>query len=350
MRDITISNIQIGASYKPMIIAEMSGNHNGSLERALDIVDMAAKAGAQALKIQTYTADTMTIPENKGLFYIDDENSLWHGKSLHDLYQTAFTPWEWHEAIFDRAKSHGMIGFSAPFDETAVDFLEGLNVPCYKIASFENIDLPLIARVAQTRKPVIISTGMASLAEIDEAVSCARKNGCDDLILLKCTSTYPADVKDSNLASIPAMQKNFNCHVGLSDHTLGIGAAIASVALGARVIEKHVTLKRSDGGVDSAFSLEPEELAELVSQSATAQQSIGQVSFGPTEAELSSLRFRRSIYVVKPVKKGETVSRDNIRVIRPGGGLAPKHIDKVLGKTFSDDYEQGTPFSWDMLS
>ena len=243
-----------------------------------------------------------------------------------------------------------MIGFSAPFDETAVDFLEGLNVPCYKIASFENIDLPLIARVAQTRKPVIISTGMASLAEIDEAVSCARKNGCDDLILLKCTSTYPADVKDSNLASIPAMQKNFNCHVGLSDHTLGIGAAIASVALGARVIEKHVTLKRSDGGVDSAFSLEPEELAELVSQSATAQQSIGQVSFGPTEAELSSLRFRRSIYVVKPVKKGETVSRDNIRVIRPGGGLAPKHIDTVLGKTYSDDYEQGTPFSWDMLS
>ena len=350
MRDITISNIQIGASYKPMIIAEMSGNHNGSLERALDIVDMAAKAGAQALKIQTYTADTMTIPENKGLFYIDDENSLWHGKSLHDLYQTAFTPWEWHEAIFDRAKSHGMIGFSAPFDDTAVDFLEGLNVPCYKIASFENIDLPLIKRVAQTRKPVIISTCMASLAEIDEAVSCARKNGCDDLILLKCTSTYPADVKDSNLASIPAMQKNFNCHVGLSDHTLGIGAAIASVALGARVIEKHVTLKRSDGGVDSAFSLEPEELSELVSQSATAQQSIGQVSFGPTEAELSSLRFRRSIYVVKPVKKGETVSRDNIRVIRPSGGLAPKHIDTVLGKTFSDDYEQGTPFSWDMLS
>lgn len=349
MRDVMIENLQIGLDHPPVIIAEMSGNHNGSLNRALEIVDMAARAGAHMLKIQTYTADTMTIPHDEGLFFIDDENSLWHGKSLHDLYQQAYTPWDWHEAIFDRAKQHGMIGFSAPFDSSAVDFLETLNVPCYKIASFENIDLPLIAKTAATGKPMIISTGMASLGEIDEAVQCARDNGCSDLILLKCTSTYPANVEDSNLSAIPVLQKSFDCPVGLSDHTLGIGAAIASVAIGGVVIEKHVTLKRSDGGVDSAFSLEPNELSDLVTQSRVAKAALGRPNFGPSEAELGSLRFRRSIYIVETVKKGDIISSDNVRIIRPGGGLQPKFLDNILGKKFSSDFDIGTPFDWSMI-
>lgn len=349
MNEIVIEGRKIGPGHRPFIIAEMSGNHNQSLERALAIVEAAAKAGADALKIQTYTADTMTLNLENPDFRIEDSESLWKGNTLYRLYQQAYTPWEWHKPIFDRARELGMIPFSTPFDETAVDFLEELDVPMYKIASFENTDIPLIKKVASTGKPMIISTGMATAAELDETVRTAREAGCKDLILLKCTSTYPADPADSNLLTIPHMKELFDCQVGLSDHTLGVGVAVASVALGATVIEKHFTLSRAEGGVDAAFSLEPEEMKALVLETERAWRSLGRIHYGPTEREQASLKFRRSIYAAEDIKTGEKLTRQNIRVIRPGYGLPPKYYEMLLGKELKRDVKKGTPLSWEQL-
>lgn len=346
---LTIAGRLIGREAPPFIIAEMSGNHNRSLDRALAIVEAAAAAGAHALKIQTYTADTMTLDCSEGDFFISDPNSLWQGKSLYALYQEAHTPWDWHKPIFARATELGMIAFSTPFDDTAVDFLESLDVPCYKIASFENTDLPLIRKVAATGKPMIISTGMASLAELDETVCAARGAGCRNLILLKCTSTYPASPENTNLRTIPHLRELFDCETGLSDHTMGIGAAIASVALGASVIEKHFTLDRAEGGVDSAFSLEPAEMHDLVQETLHAWQAMGQVNYGSTPAEENSRCFRRSIYACTDIAAGETLSRKNIRIIRPGFGLAPKFLDLCLGRQARSLIKKGTPISWGIL-
>src|SRR3569833_1759658 len=285
MKPFQIAGRQIGPRHPPFIIAEMSGNQNQSLERALEIVEAAAKSGAHALKIQTYTPDTMTIDLDEREFHISDPNSLWKGTSLYKLYGEAYTPWEWHKAIFDRARELGIIPFSTPFDDSAVDFLEALDVPCYKIASFENTDLPLIRSVAATGKPLIISTGMATVAELDDAVRAAREAGCTDLILLKCTSTYPATAENTNILTIPHLRELFGCEVGLSDHTMGVGVSVASVALGASVIEKHFTLSRAEGGVDSAFSMEPAEMAQLVLEAERAWQALGRVSYGPSQAE-----------------------------------------------------------------
>jgi pseudaminic acid synthase len=344
-----IDGVSVGIDAPPFVIAEMSGNHNQSLEQALAIVDAVAASGAHALKLQTYTADTMTIDLAEREFFIEDPTSLWKGSSLYDLYKLAHTPWSWHEAIFKRAKQHGLIAFSAPFDATAVDFLESLNVPAYKIASFENIDLPLIRKVAKTGKPVIISTGMATLAEIDDAVRAAREAGCDDLILLKCTSSYPASPSSSNLRSIPYLRSLFHCEVGLSDHTLGIGAAVASVALGASVIEKHVTLDRAEGGVDAAFSLEPQELAELVRETQTASEALGTVHFGVTDEEHASRVFRRTLYICEDLKAGDMLTQKNVRAIRPGLGLPPKFIDQFVGRKISKAVKRGTPVGWELL-
>ena len=340
----------VGAGSAPLVIAEMSGNHNQSLERAFEIVDAAAQSGAHALKIQTYTAETMTIDIREREFFISDEKSLWKGESLFDLYKKAYTPWEWHEAIFDRAKKQKMLAFSTPFDRTAVDFLEDLNVPCYKIASFENTDLPLIRYVAATGKPMIISTGMATFAELDETVEAARSAGCNDLVLLKCTSTYPSTPDDSNILTIPEMRSRYGCEIGISDHTMGIGVSVAAVALGATVVEKHFTLQRSDGGVDSAFSMEPQEMAQLVIETERAWQSMGKVQHGPTEKEKASLVFRRSLYVVADVKAGEKLTSANVRAIRPGNGIAPKFYDEVIGKTAKRDISRGTPLSHDLIA
>lgn len=339
----------IGSSHRPFIIAEMSGNHNQSLERALRIVDAAAAAGAHGLKIQTYTADTMTLDLEEGGFTIQDGNSLWKGRSLYSLYQQGYTPWEWHEPIFDRCRKHGMVPFSTPFDETAVDFLEALGVPIYKIASFENTDLPLIRKVAGTGKPMIISTGMATVAELDETVRMARDSGCRDLVLLKCTSTYPADPGNTNINTIPHLRDLFRCQVGLSDHTMGVGVALASVALGATVIEKHFTLRRADGGVDSAFSIEPEELRMLVEESEKAWRSLGCIAYGATEAEKHSLQFRRSLYLAQDMRAGEVFTAVNLRAVRPGLGLPVKYLDTLLGKSILSDAKKGTPASWDLL-
>lgn len=339
----------ISRSDSPFIIAEMSGNHNQSLERALKIVDEAAKAGADAIKLQTYTADSMTLNLHEREFLISDPQSLWSGRSLYDLYQEAATPWAWHEPIFNRCRELGLLGFSTPFDARAVDFLEDLQVPAYKIASFENVDLPLIEKVAATGKPLIISTGMASISELDEAVRCARKAGCRELILLKCTSSYPASPKDSNLLTIPHLQQLFSCPVGLSDHTRGIGAAIAAVALGAVVVEKHFTLSREDGGVDAAFSLEPRELRLLVRETKQAWQGLGRVAYGPTEKEQKSLIFRRSLYIVEDMEKGDSLNSENVRAIRPGLGLPPKFYQQLLGKKINQRVKRGTPLTWDLL-
>lgn len=339
----------IGRDAPPFIIAEMSGNHNQSLDRALAIVDAAAAAGAHALKIQTYTADTMTIDIAESEFVITDSRSLWKGKSLYELYREAHTPWDWHKPIFDRARTLGMIAFSTPFDESAVDFLESLDAPAYKIASFENTHIPLIRRVAATGKPLILSTGMASLAELDDAVRAARESGCRDLVLLKCTSTYPALPENTNLRTIPDLRSQFSCEAGLSDHTMGIGAAVASVALGATVIEKHFTLRRADGGVDSAFSLEPEEMRCLVTETERAWMAMGGILYGPTEMEVPSLAFRRSIYVVRDMSAGEMFTPAHLRIIRPGVGLAPKHYDSLIGRRVTRAIKRGTPTSWDMV-
>jgi pseudaminic acid synthase len=347
---ITIGNRKVGAGETPFIIAEMSGNHNQSLDRALDIVDAAAKNGAHAIKLQTYTADTMTLNVRMPGFVIEDPNSLWNGRQLYELYEEAHTPWEWHKPIMDRAAQLGLECFSTPFDETAVDFLEVLGVPAYKIASFECTDIPLIRKVSSTGKPMIISTGMATLAEIDEAVRTAREGGCDQIILLKCTSTYPATPENTNILTIPHMREAFGCQVGLSDHTMGLGVAVAAVALGATVIEKHFTLRRADGGVDSAFSMEPEELKVLRNETEKAWQSIGTVTYGGTSAERRSKVFRRSLYVAKDIEAGEVLTRENLRVVRPGFGLSPRYYDQVLGKRVSRDVVKGTPISWDLVS
>ena len=336
-------------SKMPFIIAEMSGTHNQSLERAIAIVDAAAETGVDALKIQTYTADTMTLDLNEREFRINDPKSLWYGRSLYDLYQEAYTPWEWHKPIFERCKEKGIIGFSTPFDSTSVDFLESLEMPIYKIASFENIDLPLLARVARTGKPIIMSTGMASVAELSEAVATVRKAGCSQLTLLKCTSSYPASTEDSNLRTVPHMRELFQCDVGLSDHTLGLGAAVASIALGATVIEKHFTLSRAEGGVDAAFSLEPQEMKQLVNECRRAFRALGTVSYQRTKAEEKSLQFRRSLYVVEDVQAGDVVTEENIRAIRPGLGMEPKYLELVMGSRFTQAVLKGTALKWNHL-
>lgn len=344
-----INNRKIGLGCAPFVIAEMSGNHNQSLERALMIVEAAAKSGVHGLKLQTYTADTITIDVSDGEFFISDPSSQWKGTSLYELYSKAYTPWEWHKPIFDRAHELGMIPFSTPFDDTAVDFLESLDVPCYKIASFENTDLPLIRRVAATGKPLIISTGMATVAELDETVRAARGAGCKDLILLKCTSTYPATAANTNILTIPHLRELFGCEVGISDHTMGVGVSVASVALGATVIEKHFTLNRADGGVDSTFSMEPSEMAQLVVETERAWQALGQVSYGPTEAEQKSIQFRRSLYVVQDLKVGDMLTKDNVRAIRPGLGLPTKYYEIFLGKKVVKNVKKGTPVNWELL-
>jgi pseudaminic acid synthase len=349
-KEIRIAGRAIGRDSAPFIIAEMSGNHNQSLERALEIVNAAAKSGAQGLKIQTYTPDTMTIDLDEREFHISDPKSLWAGSSLYQLYAEASTDWDWHKPIFDRAREVGLIPFSTPFDDTAVEFLEDLDVPCYKIASFENTDIPLIRRVAATGKPLIISTGMATAAELDETVRAAREAGCRDLILLKCTSTYPASAENSNVLTIPHLRELFGCEVGLSDHTMGVGVAVASVALGATVIEKHFTLNRADGGVDSTFSMEPPEMAQLVKETERAWQSLGEVGYGPIEAEKKSLQFRRSLYIVKDLKAGEVLTRDNVRAIRPGLGLPTKYFEAVQGRTVKRDVKRGTALEWGLLA
>ena len=345
-----IFNRLIGHNSEPFIIAEMSGNHNQSLENALDIVDAAASCGAHALKIQTFTADTMTLDLNESQFYIDDAKSLWNGRSLFELYEQAHTPWDWHEPIFNRARDLGMIPFSTPFDSSAVHFLEGLNVDCYKIASFENTDIPLIQLVASTGKPLIISTGLATKEELEETVYEARKAGCKDLILLKCTSTYPASPENTNILTIPYMRDLFNCEVGISDHTMGIGVAVASVALGASVVEKHFTIRRSDGGVDSAFSMEPNEMRSLVVETKRAWAALGKIYMGVTDAEKKSIIYRRSSYVVKEIKCGEFFTNDNLKSIRPGYGLPTKYIKNFINKKANRDIDKGTPLSWDMIS
>lgn len=349
MKTITINNRGIGAGHKPYIVAEMSGNHNQSLDRAIKIVEAAAAAGVDAVKLQTYTADTLTLDIDNGDFFIADPDSLWKGSSLYQLYQQAYTPWEWHKPIVDRCRELGLVVFSTPFDETAVDFLESLKVPCYKIASFENADLPLIRKVASTGKPMIISTGMASIAELDETVRTARTAGCHEIILLKCTSSYPANPEDSNILTIPHMRELFGCQVGLSDHTMGLGVAVASVALGVSFIEKHFTLARADGGVDSVFSLEPEEMRQLVTEVERAWQGLGKIYYGPGEKEKASLKFRRSLYIAEDIKAGEVLTPFNLRIIRPGYGLEPKYYDMLLGKTVKMDLKKGTALNWDML-
>ncbi len=346
VKSIKIADLLIGQSSKPLVIAEMSGNHNQSLDRALEIVEIAAKTGAQCLKIQTYTPDTMTLNLDEREFHVSDKN-LWTGKSLYNLYKEAYTPWEWHKPIFQKAKSLGMVPFSTPFDDTSVDFLETLDVPCYKIASAEIIDLPLIRKVASTGKPMIISTGMATLTEIAEAVATARNSGCKDLILLKCTSTYPALPTDSNILTIPNLRKIFECEVGISDHTMGLGVPVASVALGATVIEKHLTLSRSEGGIDSAFSLEPNEMEQLVIESERAWASLGRVQYGPIPSEEKSLKYRRSIYIVSDIKAGDKLTKLNIRCIRPGLGLSPKYFELLIGKTAKIDALAGSALSWE---
>jgi N-acetylneuraminate synthase len=349
MKQITISGREIGAGHPPFVIAEMSGNHNQSLNRALEIVEAAAACGAHALKLQTYTADTMTLDLDGGEFFISDESSLWKGTSLYKLYQEAHTPWEWHRPIFDRAMELGLICFSTPFDETAVDFLESLNCPAYKIASFEITDLPLVRRVAATGKPIIISTGMATLAELEETVIAARESGGNDLVLLKCTSNYPASPENTNILTIPNLCEQFGVQVGLSDHTMGIGVAVAAVALGATIIEKHFTLRRAEGGVDSAFSLEPDEMKSMVVETERAWQALGSIRYGPTDAEKPSLIFRRSLYIAKDMKAGDVFTRENLRVVRPGYGLPPKYIDVLLGKTVKKDIPKGTPARWNQI-
>lgn len=347
--DMQISSRTLGAGHAPYLIAEMSGNHNHSLGRALAIVDAAAEAGADAIKLQTYTADSMTLNVRKPGFVIEDPKSLWNGRQLFDLYDEAHTPWDWHAPIMARAKERGIVCFSSPFDATAVDFLETLDVPAYKIASFEMTDISLIRKVAATGKPMIISTGMANVAEIGTSVAAARDAGAKEIILLKCTSTYPATPENSNLATIPNMRETFGCMVGLSDHTMGCGVAVASVALGACVIEKHFTLARADGGVDSAFSMEPPEFRQMRDECDRAALAIGQITYGGTSAEEGSRQFRRSLYIAQDVKAGDLLTAENLRAVRPGFGLPPGFLDTLLGKRVARDLEAGTPMDWDVF-
>lgn len=349
-QNISIGDRPVGLGNRPYLIAEMSGNHNQSLERALEIVDAAAASGADAVKLQTYTADTMTLDLRTNGFVINDPASLWHGRQLYDLYREAHTPWDWHAPIMMRAKQHGMHCFSTPFDFSAVEFLEDLDVPAYKIASFEVTDTPLIERVANTGKPMIISTGMATIAEIGDAVAAARRGGAGEIVLLKCTSTYPATPENSNLATIPNLAETFDVAIGLSDHTMGCGVAVSAVALGACLIEKHFTLSRADGGVDSTFSMEPAEFLNMREEVDRAWQSIGQVAYGGTSAEEGSKAFRRSLYISKDLKAGDQLTTDNLRAIRPGFGLAPKFFDKLLGQKIARNATAGTPMDWTLLT
>lgn len=344
-----IGNREVGDSCTPFVIAEMSGNHNNNKDRALALVKAAADAGAHALKLQTYTADTITMDQRGGLFDINDVNSLWNGRNLYELYQEAHTPWEWHKEIFDYATSLGMLAFSSPFDETAVDFLEGLNVPAYKIASFESNHYPLLKKVAETGKPILISSGTSKLNELYESVQYLKSCGAKNIIIFKCTSTYPATPENTNVNTIPVFKKIFpDCIIGLSDHTMGIGASIAAVALGARVVEKHFTLSRADGGVDSDFSLEPDELQLLVVESERAFLSLGNIQLDTQKAEVVSRQFKRSIYVSNDIAKGEKFSTENLKVIRPGDGLAPKYFESVLGTLAGKDWKRGEPLNFDL--
>lgn len=344
-----IGTREIGRNSKPYIIAEMSGNHDGSLETALAIVDMAADAGADAIKLQTFTADSMTLDLDHPDFVINNKDSLWYGRRLYDLYDEAHTPWAWHGPIMERATERGIHCFSSPFDEASVDFLVELGVPCLKIASLESTDHNLVRYAAKTGLPLILSTGLATAEEIEESVSVAREAGCTDLVILKCTSSYPTDPSQSNLLTIPDMRERFGVEVGLSDHTLGIGVPLAAVAFGAVIIEKHVTLSRADGGVDAAFSLEPQELRALVEESDRAFRSVGEISYGPTEGERGSLLRRRSLYFVADVPAGTTLSKEHVRSIRPNKGIEPKHLDTVIGTTAAKDIKQGTPVSWEHI-
>ena len=345
-----INGREIGLGARPYLIAEMSGNHNHSLDRALEIVDAAAASGADAIKLQTYTADTITLDVDAPGFVIEDESSLWNGRRLHELYDEAHTPWDWHGPIIEHAKKQGLDCFSSPFDASAVDFLEELGVPAYKIASFEVIDLPLIRKVAATGKPMIISTGMASVIDIGEAIRAAQDAGNEQLCILKCTSTYPATPANTNISTIPNMRATFGCEVGLSDHTMGTGVAVGAVALGAVLIEKHFTLARADGGVDSAFSLEPTEFQALRDETERAWQAMGQVTYGGTKAEEGSRQFRRSLYVAEDMAEGEAFTEQSLRSVRPGFGLAPKHFDTLLGKRVNRAVTKGTPVSWDLIA
>ena len=346
---LRILNTKISLKHKPFIIAEMSGNHNQSLDRALKIVKAASEAGADALKIQTYNADTLTLNISKGEFFIQDKNSPWQGKSLFELYEQAYTPWDWHKPIMDYAKKLKLLCFSSPFDDEAVDFLEDLNTPAYKIASFENGHIPLIKKVLSTGKPVIISTGMATLAELDETVKIILESGNDNFALLKCTSNYPATPENSNILTIPHMRDLFKCEVGFSDHTLGIGASIAAVSHGASIIEKHFTLSRKDGGVDSAFSLEPNEMNRLVIETERAWSSLGKIKYGSVNEERASMTFRRSIYLSQDIAKGERLTEKNMRIIRPGLGLSPKYYDIIKGKKVNKNLKKGTAVNWEII-
>lgn len=349
MNDFRLGNHSLGAAHPPFIIAEMSGNHDGELAKALALVDAAADAGAQALKLQTYTADSMTLDLREGAFFIGEADNPWQGRSLHELYQQAHTPQDWHRAVFDRARQRGLVVFSTPFSLEAVDFLETLGVPCYKIAAFENSYLPLIRKVAATGKPLFMSTGMATLVELGEAVAAAREAGCRELVLLKCTSSYPAEPTDAHLRTIPHLRELFDCQVGLSDHTLGTAVAVASVALGATVIEKHLTLDRTAGGVDAAFSMEPAELAQLVVDARLAWQALGGVHYGPTEKEKASRRFRRSLYIARDLEAGDVLTVENLRCVRPAEGLEPRYLEIVLGRAVRRAVTKGTPLSWELI-
>ena len=344
---IEIAGRPIGPGCRPFVICELSGNHNGDLDRALTMIDAAAATGCDAIKIQTYTADTITMDVDRPEFRI--HGGLWDGRSLYELYQEAQTPYEWHPALFERARARGVILFSSPFDETAVDLLAGLDAPAYKIASFEAVDLPLIAYAARHGKPLIISTGMANLAEIEAARDTALAAGAGGVILLHCVSSYPASFADANLRTIPDMAARFGCPIGLSDHTPGTAAAVAAVALGACVIEKHFTLARADGGPDAAFSLEPVEFQALVSDARSAWESLGQAQYDLLGSERANAQFRRSIYVAADVKAGAAITASDVRSIRPGLGLAPGHRDAVIGRIAARDLKRGEPMSWDML-
>ena len=332
----------ISGKNTPFIIAEMSGNHNGSLATALKIVDLAAKAGADAIKLQTYTPETITMRSSRKEFFIKDKKNMWKNNSLFDLYKKAQTPWAWHKLIFERAKKKKLIFFSSPFDETAVDFLENLNVPLYKIASFENNHYPLLKKVAETGKPIIMSTGLSTLKELKDSVRYLRKNGCKQLALLKCTSSYPANPEDLNLISIQKLRKTFNCEVGFSDHSLGIGAALTAINNGASIIEKHFTIEKNKG-VDGFFSSEVTEMRRLKEEAIVAWKERGEVFFGPTKNELRYKKFRRSIYVSQDIKKGDYFSKDNLKVIRPSNGMHPKYFETILGKKSKKSLKLGTP-------
>ncbi len=346
---VRIGSLKVGEGLPPVVIAELSGNHGGSLKVARAMVKAAADAGVQAIKLQTYTADTLTLNMTTEDFLIGESDSLWRGRSLYDLYAEASTPWDWHESLFQYANELGLVAFSSPFDESAVEFLETLNVPCYKIASFENNHLPLLKRVAQTGKPIILSTGMASIQEIAEAVACLQDNGCSELILLKCTSHYPATAEGCNLRTMTDMRTQFGCLTGLSDHSLGNTVALTAVALGAVMIEKHFVLDKDSKAVDADFSLDPTEMASLVKETARAWRSLGGVLYGGAQEEQASKKYRRSIYVSRDVRKGELISAENIKVVRPGTGMHPRYYEVVKGKKFASDVTKGVALQSSMV-